>query len=169
VVTMFLLVAGFLGSADALDVQRSVEGEVVVVSAVLSHAAADVLALLAQHEATMQIGKETRHVETRPLPNGCTELKVVSRGFGRDMRYTAERCRTANGFRSKMIASEDFDAHDIWWIFDPAEAGTQVTIRAEVRPRVMAPHFLIQRFVSRALSGTLTKLNQVLERGQLAP
>lgn len=167
--SMFLLVAGFLGSAHALDVQRSVEGEVVVVSAVLSHTAADVLALLAQHEATMRIGKETRHVETRPLPNGCTELKVVSRGFGRDMRYTAERCRTANGFRSKMVASEDFDAHDIWWTFAPAEAGTEVTIRVDVRPRVMVPHFLIQRFVSRALSETLTKMNQVLERGQLAP
>lgn len=56
--SMFLLVAGILGSAHALDVQRSVEGEEVVVSAVLSHTAADVLALLAQHEATMRIGKK---------------------------------------------------------------------------------------------------------------
>ena len=167
-VSVFLLIASVLGSAHALDVQRSVEGEVVVVSAVLPHTPADVLALLTQAEATMRIGKETRHVETRPLPNGCTELKVVSRGFGRDMRYTAERCRTANGFRSKMVDSEDFDAHDIWWTFAPAEAGTSVTIRVDVRPKVMVPHFLIRRFVARALSETLIKMNALLAKGHLA-
>jgi len=157
-----------LGQAHALDVQRSQSGEMVVVSAVLPHSIADVRSLLAQHETTMRMGKDTRHVETRPLPNGCTELTVLSRGFGRDLRYTSERCPTPDGFHSKMIASEDFDAHDIWWSMASVNGGTEVTIRVDVRPKVMVPHFVIRHLVGGALGETLTKMNQLLDTGHLA-
>ena len=165
---LFLFLTLLPGVAHGLDVQRRDEGEVVVVSALLPHAIADVRALLAQGETTMRIGKETRHVETRLLPNGCTELVVVSRGFGKDLRYTAERCPTPDGFYSKMTASEDFDVHDIRWSMAIAGTGTEVTIRVHVKPKILVPHFVVRHMVGGALGQTLTKMNVLLEQRHLA-
>ncbi len=139
-----------------------------VVSALLPHRAERVRELLSRSETTMRLGKDIRDVEVTPLANGCDRLKVVNKGFSRELRYVSERCRTADGWHSKMVSSDDFLQHDIRWVMQPAGDGAKVSIRVIVELKSIVPRWLVDRIVGGALEATLQKMDTILAEEALA-
>ena len=100
--------------ARALDIDRSMQGDWIVVSAVMAHPPDRINAVLAKHGETMRLGRGVRSVEVVPAQDGCAHLTVRNRGFARDLSYTAERCPveyggTENEERGLRGPSSDLD------------------------------------------------------------
>ena len=164
----FLALLWLVAPSFALDVERRTDGEAVVVSAQLPHGVDAVRALLSQDEVTMRLGKDIRDVEVTPLESGCVQLTVSNRGFGKDLRYIAERCETPDGWHSKLLSSEDFLKHDIRWSMRAKGEATEVSIRVVVQLKSIVPRWLIDRFVGGALEATLNTMNAMLNEPHLA-
>jgi hypothetical protein len=160
-----LLLWALVQVAGAVEVRTEADGTVVV-SALLGHDLAEVNRYLADPDATMRLGEDVRAVTVRPGPAGCIELTVVNKGFVRDLSYVAHRCPVPGGWRSKLVRSEDFDAHRIEWTATGERGGTLLVIRVYVEPKMPVPGFLIRKMVSRALRGTLEKLDKELAAGR---
>lgn len=168
VYALLIAALGVSAPASALDVVRSREGEAVVVTALLPHSLHSVRSLLSNDEATMRLGKDIRDVKVTPTSNGCVQLEVANTGLGKDLHYVSERCETKDGWRSKMISSNDFLDHDIQWSMRPEHDSTRVSIRVVVQLKSMVPRWLVDRFVGRALEQTLVKMDGMLADGRLA-
>jgi len=168
VYALLIAALGVSAPASALDVDRSREGEAVVVTALLSHSLESVRALLSNDETTMRLGKDIRDVKVTPMSNGCVQLEVANVGLGKDLRYVSERCETKDGWHSKMVSSEDFLDHDIRWSMQSENDSTRVSIRVVVQLKSIVPRWLVDRFVGRALEQTLIKMDGMLADGRLA-
>ena len=153
--------------AHALETHRVREGGFIYVSAVMPHEPEAVRAIFQHHRKTMKLGAAVRNVEVTPLPNGCSQLEVVNRGFAKDLSYTAERCPTEFGWHSRMTESEDFTHHDILWEAKPHADGSLVSIRVKVMLKYAVPKFLVHRMVSGALEDTLKKIDKLLTNAVL--
>lgn len=164
---MWCVVAILLQPAWALDVDRRFENGSVSVSANVPHSTEAVRALLSDESVTMRLGSNIRHVEVIPLSNGCVQLEVTQRGIRRDLTYTSHRCPTADGWRSRMVSSEDFERHDIRWSFQPNGGHTRVMIVVDVQLKTLIPRWMVDRFVGNALETTLETMTTILdERSQ---
>ena len=141
--------------AMALEVERSHQDGIIVVSAELPHSAEAVRSLLSDDAVTMRLGKNIRDVEVTPLANGCAELAVTNRAMRRELKYVSERCPTAEGWHSKMVSSDDFVRHDIQWAVRPNNNHASVLIFVDVELRTIIPSWMVDRFVGNALEGTL--------------
>ena len=148
--------------ARALDIDRSMQGEWMVVSAVMAHPQDRINAVLAKHGETMRLGRGVRSVEVVPGQDGCAHLTVRNRGFARDLSYTAERCPVEHGWHSRMIHSEDFEDHQVIWTTEPEGQGSRVTIQVKVQLYVPVPGFLVRQVVGGALEDTLEKMDVLL-------
>lgn len=158
----FVLAFSISRPAQALDMQRVMHGDWMIVSAAMRHSPEQVDQILAQHAQTMKLGKGVRAVEERSIGGGCAHLTVRNRSLGRDLSYTAERCPIEGGWHSRLLESDDFEDHQIIWTTEPEGEGSRTTIRVKVKLRVPVPDFLVHRIVGSALEGTLEKIDSLL-------
>ena len=131
------------------------------VSTDLPFAPQKVDAVLTDSATTMTMGKDVIDVQVQ-VDGSCEMLAVRTRGFTQPMTYTARRCRTAAGWASTLVQSEDFSSHDVEWATTPIEEGTRVTMRVRVKPHLPVPQLLIRSVVGNAIVGTLKRLETIL-------
>jgi len=161
------ILCGFLATSSALagTVESTVDPDGFVrVQMDLTHSQEAVRSFLADTEQTMRLGGDVRKIEAEP-DGDCIRMTITTRGFIRPMRLVARRCPTAQGWHSKLVESEDFDAHEIVWKTEPVDGGTRVTMKVRVIPRLPVPQILIRKVVSGALEATIMRLDALLGSG----
>ena len=163
-----MLVCTVFSVAHALDVHSTVDTGWVVVSSTLPYSKEQVDVFLSRPAKTMQLGDGVREVRTEPLDNGCTKMHVTNNGFAKTLSYTSMRCPIPGGWHSKMLASEDFEEHDIQWVAHSAGTQTEVSIRVKVSLKAPIPDFLVRNIVTKGLTQTLNRLDAKLAVGDLA-
>ena len=127
----------------------------------VAHSPDAVRSYLSDAGQTMRLGEEITAVDT--VEDGdCTVMKVTTHGFAQTMHFLARRCPIANGWRSTMLESPDFERHDIEWTVAAAESGSRVTMRVRIIPRIPVPQIIIRKIVGGALTGTMLRLEQLL-------
>jgi hypothetical protein len=158
-VLVALLSAG-VASADPSSAVMDSDGFVQVQMDV-PHSQEAVLAYLSDAGRTMRLGEEITEVRTAE-DGQCTRMKVTTYGFAQTMHFLARRCPIADGWRSTMLESPDFKRHDIEWTVAPTDAGSRVTMRVRIIPRLPVPQFIIRQIVGGALRSTLVRLESLL-------
>jgi hypothetical protein len=121
----------------------------------------EVLAYLSDAGRTMRLGQEITEVQTDP-DGQCTRMRVTTHGFAQTMHFLARRCPIADGWRSTMLESPDFKRHDIEWRVASTDAGSRVTMRVRIVPRLPVPQLIIRQIVGGALRSTLVRLESLL-------
>lgn len=162
------VVLAVVSVAYALDVNSTVEQGWVVVTATLPHPKERVDTFLSQPATTMKLGDGVREVRIEPLEDGCTRMHVTNNGFAKTLSYTSMRCPIPGGWHSKMVASEDFEEHDIQWVATPDGVNTSVSIRVKVSLKAPIPDFVVRSVVTKGLTQTLSRLNAKLTDDDLA-
>ena len=99
---------------------------------------------------------------TPRLAGECGEVDVDTPSPIGRLRYTERRCRTADGWHSILLRSEDFDAYESRWVIQPREGGCSVLYELHTRPSVPVPGALLDRLTVRAVRRLLQSMSDTL-------
>jgi hypothetical protein len=95
----------------------------------------------------------------------CDELVTKTRGLFRPLRYRSRRCRTADGYRDRLVESEDFSAYETTWALREVDGGTEVTVRVHTEVNLPVPKSAVEKRSRKSVGEMLEALaDKILRR-----
>ena len=88
----------------------------------------------------------------------CTTYRMVTKGLVGTMTYDYRTCRTSDGQKEDLVASEDFLAYAVEWHINPTDGGTEIGFFARVIPNLKVPRALVHAGQKRSMRGTVDRL-----------
>jgi hypothetical protein len=88
----------------------------------------------------------------------CTTYRMITKGLVGTMTYDYRTCRTEDGQREDLVASEDFLAYAVEWHINATEGGTEVGFYVRVIPNLKVPMALVRAGQKRSMKGTIDRL-----------
>lgn len=156
-----LLLASAAWAADPSDPEISIDGEWVWGTVLISAPRGEVVdALKTPHNVVRWEGSGTQVTTT---PDGsCLRVALdVPSAIGR-IRYTERRCPTAEGYRSTLLESEDFDYFEATWVLETSEGGCRARYGLRSKPSFPVPRALAQRLTGRSIRKMLAGMRDEL-------
>ncbi len=144
----FLLVAMSLAHAGAPDAvvlpSQGVQGTVSV-----SLSPADAMAKLADPTWVSSVDGGRTTVVVTGHEAACTLAAYTSPSALMTVTYVIRQCPTAHGYKSALVSSDDFAAYESEWTVAPDGAGSLLTYRVQLEPRLPIPLSLMTGTIRR--------------------
>lgn len=144
----FLLVVTSIARAGAPDAvvlpSQAVQGTVSV-----SLAPGDAMARLSDPTWVSSVDGGRTTVVVTGHDGACTLAAYTSPSALMTVAYTIRQCPTGQGYKSLLVASEDFAAYESEWTVTPDGAGSLLTYRVRVEPKLPIPLALVTGTIRR--------------------
>jgi len=143
-----LLVATSIARAGAPDAvvlpSQAVQGTVSV-----SLSPSDAMAKLADPTWVSSVDGGRTTVVVTGREGACTVAAYTSPSALMTVTYTIRQCPTGSGYRSILVASDDFQAYESEWTVVPDGAGSLLTYRVRLEPKLPIPLALMTGTIRR--------------------
>ncbi len=103
----------------------------------------EALAHLADPTWVREIDGGTTRVTVREREGACVLADYSSPSLVMTVRYTIRQCPTGHGYLSTLVQSADFAAYESEWSVAAEGAGSRLTYRVRVEPKLPLPLGLI--------------------------
>jgi carbon monoxide dehydrogenase subunit G len=152
--------------AFAADPQVSVdEGGHVVGTVVIPATQEQVRGVLDDPVQCAELSPDVYSVARVDRRDDCDELVTKTRGLFRPLRYRSRRCRTADGYRDRLVESEDFSAYETTWALREVDGGTEVTVRVHTEVNLPVPKSAVEKRSRKSVGEMLEALaDKILRR-----
>jgi len=141
---------------------KSADGYVIAVARV-PFSADTVLDFMADGARAHRLAPTTFKAQRLGEDGTCERLRLTVRGLFSPFKIDTRRCRTANGYRETMIASEDFEAYEVIWEVEPVGDDSLISFRAKNVLSISIPEALQIRESKKVMSKTLKNLAKALD------
>lgn len=159
----FLLVAMSLAHAGAPDAvvlpSQGVQGTVSV-----SLSPADAMARLADPTWVSSIDGGRTTVVVTGHDGACTLAAYTSPSALMTVTYTIRQCPTGSGYRSLLVSSDDFETYESEWIVAPDGAGSLLTYRVRLEPKLPIPLALMTGTIRRDVLSMMEHFDAAFHR-----